>query len=362
LIGREEAGTADQAATRFVFGASVATLLASLAACNVPQVAEKLHIAENQCETPTVQPVVRVADSVQPITLQNGWTLIWSDEFGGNSLDRSRWAPEESCWGGGNDEQQCYTDREANLEVSDGFLRITSRRETWTACSLPEELRREDSEIQTRQFTSGKIRTRGIAEWKYGRFSARMKLPAGQGTWPAFWMMPAEDFYGAWPLSGEIDILEAVNLSARCEECGPVGLENRVQGALHFGAPWPDNRFLAQKTMLPDQRRPDQGFHEYTVEWGEGRIDWYVDGLHYFRLTSSDWHTASPKAAGNKFAPFDRPMYLILNLAVGGRLSTENNEGGIDLDAQPAELLVDWVRVYRCEPDQARSLACLSTE
>jgi beta-glucanase (GH16 family) len=293
---------------------------------------------------------------------ERGWSMVWSDEFTGDRLDRSKWSPEVSCWGGGNEELQCYTDRESNIQVGNGVLRLVARPETWTGPDLPQERRANSDELRTQDFTSGKIRTRGLADWRYGRFSARMRLPDGQGAWPAFWMMPSEDYYGGWPLSGEIDILEAVNLGAACSDCGLQGQENRVQGALHFGSQWPDNVFLVQKTNLPDRSRPHDDYHVYSVEWGEGQIDWYVDGVRYFTLTADDWHSASPLAAGNEVAPFDRSMYLILNLAVGGRLSVQNNAGGVDPQAFPAELLVDWVRVYRCDGDPERGRRCMSNE
>lgn len=302
------------------------------------------------------------ADHTNSLPAQGGWSLVWADEFDGDRLDRSKWQPEVSCWGGGNEERQCYTDRETNIQLANGVLRIVALSETWTGPNLPTEQRANNNELRTQDFTSGKVRTRGLADWRYGRFSARMRLPSGQGNWPAFWMMPSENYYGAWPLSGEIDILEAINLGAPCRDCGSDRWENRVQGAFHFGAPWPGNQFRAQRTMLRDRARPDHGYHVYTVEWGEGRIVWYVDDQRYFSVTSDDWHTASPRAAGNEFAPFDRPMYLILNLAVGGRLPEGNNGGGVDSSAFPAELLVDWVRVYNCEADQERGLACMSSE
>lgn len=324
--------------------------LAMVAACSRSSASEEASSAvESSALAPAVNP-----------TPDSGWSLVWADEFDGDRLDRSRWSPEVSCWGGGNEELQCYTDRPNNIQVADGVLRLIARPETWTGPNLPPERRADADEVRTQAFTSGKIRTRGLAAWRYGRFSARMKLPGGQGTWPAFWMMPSEDHYGPWPLSGEIDIMEAVNLGAPCQACGGEGRESRVQGALHFGSPWPANKFLVQRTTLPGRVNPMDGYHTYTVEWGEGRIDWYVDGLQYFRLTSDDWYTDSPRAAGIATAPFDRPHYLILNLAVGGRLSVQNNARGVDHAAFPAELLVDWVRVYGCETDPDRVIGCMS--
>lgn len=332
--------------------------LASLfiAACVGPSPGQTTAVAETRAQAEAA------IASPDFLPAERGWSLIWADEFDGGGLDRSKWAPEVSCWGGGNEERQCYTDRDANIRVANGVLRIVAQQESWTGPNLPPEQRTDEAEVGTQAFTSGKIRTRGLADWRYGRFSARMRLPSGQGTWPAFWMMPSEDHYGDWPLSGEIDIMEAVNLGVRCRDCGSGRRENRIQGALHFGAQWPENTFRVQRTTLPDAARPEDGFHVYAVEWGAGRIDWYVDGRRFFSLTDDDWYTLAPGGADNALAPFDRPFYLILNLAVGGRLSEQNNEGGVDRGAFPAELLVDWVRVYGCEPDPGQGLGCMASE
>jgi beta-glucanase (GH16 family) len=289
-----------------------------------------------------------------------GWKLVWSDEFEGEALDPARWLPEESCWGGGNQEQQCYTGRAENVSVADGQLRLTAREETWTGPNLPDETSSEAPDTRTQPYTSGKVRTRNLANWKYGRFSARIKLPKGQGTWSAFWMMPEDDHYGAWPLSGEIDIMESVNLGAACTDCGELLHETRTQGALHFGGRWPDNKFLHQTTQMPAGASPADGFHVYTAEWGEGIIRWYFDDKLFFELEEGDWYTAAKSAEGRSGAPFDQPFYLMLNLAVGGKLSAEKNEKGIDPTAFPAHMLVDWVRVYQCEPDPDQGLACIN--
>lgn len=291
---------------------------------------------------------------------QGGWELVWSDDFDGTGLDRSRWTPEESCWGGGNYELQCYADRPENIKVADGHLTITARRGAWTGPMFPPERTGETPSTATQPYTSGKIRTLGLHDWTYGRFSARMKLPKGQGTWPAFWMMPSEDYYGSWPLSGEIDIMEAVNLGAVCGDCGDGGREIRTQGALHYGGVWPANTFTHERVALPDESSPADSFNEYTVEWGKGVIRWFVNDEPFFEMTEQDWYTRSDAAAGRPEAPFDRPFYLILNLAVGGRLPVGQNETGVDETAFPASMQVDWVRVYQCKDDVETGLACMT--
>jgi len=286
------------------------------------------------------------------------WQLVWSDEFDGDALDRSKWVPEESCWGGGNNERQCYTDRPENISVSDGILRLKARAETFTGPLLPVGMAGAPGGERRQSYTSGKLRTLGLAGWTYGRFSARMKLPDGQGTWPAFWMMPVEDAYGTWPLSGEIDIMEAINLETPCTEC-PGGVERRTSGALHFGDQIPDNTYLYLNTSGEDDVGPSNAWRVYSVEWAEGVIQWFVDGEIFMRIESDDWFTAAPGAAVRPHAPFDQAFYLNVNLAVGGNLSEQKNGGGFDPSSFPADLKVDWVRVEQCDAD-ATGRACLS--
>jgi beta-glucanase (GH16 family) len=288
-----------------------------------------------------------------------GWELVWADEFAGEELDRTKWTPEVSCWGGGNWERQCYTDRPENIAVEGGLLLLKAKKERFTGPARPPEIAENPNPRLTQRYTSGKVRTRGLHAWRYGRIEVRAKVPAGQGTWPAVWMMPADDLYGPWPRSGEIDILEAVNIGATCAECeGGVG-ENRTLSALHFGDVPPGNAHVDHRTALPDLARPSVDFHVYALEWGEGLIRFLVDGRVHFTATPEDWHTASPLAEGNPNAPFDRPFYLMANLAVGGGLSERNNDKGFSEASFPAQFAIDWVRVYRCAEDPDTGLACM---
>lgn len=287
-----------------------------------------------------------------------GWGLVWSDEFDGDALDPQKWAPEVSCWGGGNSERQCYTDREENVQVVNGLLRLVARAETFTGPSYPPEWNDPTPE-NTQDYTSGKIRTRDLADWTYGRFEIRAKMPQGQGMWPALWMLPAEDFYGTWPLSGEIDIMEAVNLGAFCNSCtGEVG-ENRTSAALHFGDAWPANQSVSQKVELPDGANPADDYHVWAVEWGEGRMHFFFNDVKFYSVYNFQWYTAAVDSATNPNAPFDRPFYLMANVAVGGNWPENVNSLGIAEDAVPNEMLVDWVRVYQCTDDIATGLACM---
>ncbi len=287
------------------------------------------------------------------------WELVWSDEFTGTQLDRKKWKPEKSCWGGGNEERQCYTGRKKNIRVADGMLHLMAREERFTGADRPPEISDTPNPNRTQPFTSGKVRTRGLASWRYGKIEFRAKIPKGQGTWPAVWMMPANDHYGAWPLSGEIDLMEAVNLGATCTECkGQVG-ENRTLSAIHFGDKPPKNTHIHQRVALPDNRLPSDDFHVWTFEWGAGLMRFYLDGRQYWEVKANQLYSGSPKAKGNPIAPFDKPFYIMANLAIGGKLSEDHNDKGIVKDSIPATFLIDWIRIYQCKNDRETGLSCM---
>lgn len=265
------------------------------------------------------------------------WKQVWAEEFDGDKLDQTRWTPAADCGGGGNDERQCYDASPDTVSVKDGVLRLTVvKRKTrglanpWAGPTGP---------MKTGDYASGKIVTQGKASWRYGRIEARARVPGGQGVWPAIWMMPELSTYGGWPRSGEIDILETVNLGAPCDTCEG-GRENRVFGTIHFAADAAGaHRQAGGNTTMPAS--PD-GFHVYAVEWTPEAIAWFVDGREYARVTQRDWKREDAEAGP---APFDRPFHLILNLAFGGRWPESVNAKGVDEAALPATMEVDWVRV-----------------
>ena len=293
-----------------------------------------------------------------------GWILVWSDDFDGDTLDRTKWAPEVSCWGGGNAERQCYVDRLENVRVEDGYLRLKAAPGEHSGPSVHMEHSDYPGDTVTQPYTSGKVRTRDLAFWTYGRIEGRMKLPTGQGAWPAFWMMPQYSVHGGWPLSGEIDIMEAVNLGAPCNECEGGTIENRSSGAIHFGKRSPDNRHVDKRRALtaqPGQAGPPrEQFHIYAMEWGEGRIDWFVDNERFYSVASDNWFTDSITKAEDPNAPFNEDFYVMLNFAVGGRWPEGANAGGIDAGTFPAEMIVDYVKVYQCAADPDRGRACMA--
>ena len=241
------------------------------------------------------------------------WKLVWSDEFEGKTLDYSKWEAEVNAFGGGNQELQMYTDRKENLRVEEGCLVIEARQD------------RPNIAGTIREYSSARIRSKHRGDWKYGKFEIRARLPGGKGVWPAIWMLPTDEVYGAWANSGEIDIMEVKGQEP-----------DTVHGTLHFGKQWPANKY-ATGTMKLKKGNFTDDFHLFAIEWEEGVIRWYVDGELY--QTQKEW-----ESGGGKFpAPFDQRFHLLLNLAIGG-----NFLGNPDASTPfPRKYLVDYVRVYQ---------------
>lgn len=213
------------------------------------------------------------------------WKLVWSDEFDKSEIDGSKWEFEVNGKGGGNNERQYYTDRPKNAKISNGRLVITAEKEDFTG---------PDGK---RNYTSSRLKTKGKGDWKYGRVEASIKIPKGDGLWPAFWMMPTEAVYGGWARSGEIDIMENVGKEP-----------DTIYGTLHYGGGWPKNQRTGDKVKVPGS---SSSFHLYAVEWEEGEIRWYVDNKLYQVQNKetkqpggwSGWFTESQKPFP---APFDQ--------------------------------------------------------
>jgi beta-glucanase (GH16 family) len=293
-------------------------------------------------------------DTTSTVTspVRAGWQLVWQDEFSGSSIDRTKWSLEQNCWGGGNDELQCYTTNPGNAFVADGLLHIVARRETHSGPASHEDSTDYLTQpAKTLPYTSARLRSKNKGDWRYGRFEIRAKLPRGQGTWPAIWMLPTDQVYGAWPLSGEIDIMEAVNLGTISDE--PSALadepERRVYGTLHYGRLAPNNAYSGHSYKLPDGKSPADDFYTYSIEWEAGEIRWYVDDVLYATQRSSGWFTDAkqimPDISPN--APFDQRFHLLLNLAVGGNWAGNVNAKGVNEAMFPQAMLVDYVRVYQ---------------
>ena len=269
------------------------------------------------------------------------WALVWSDEFTGTNLDTTKWSFEKNCYGGGNNELQCYTDRADNAFLADGNLHIVAKKETFAGQAKGDDdpAYNAADTSQSRDYTSARLRSKSKGDWTYGRMEIRAKLPQGQGMWPAIWMLPTDAIYGGWPSSGEIDIMEAVN-------SGGIQYGNKVHGTLHYGTPWTyEGISYTPATNVWDE------FHTYAIEWEAGTIRWYVDDIHYMTQTAKAWFT-NGSVVDN--APFDQKFHLLLNLAVGGKWP-----GSPDLNTLfPQEMTVDYVRVYNCNVDTVTGLGC----
>ncbi|OPJ56109.1 family 16 glycosylhydrolase [Clostridium oryzae] len=255
------------------------------------------------------------------VNKNNEWKLIWNDEFDEDKLDLKKWDYDigNGSNGWGNNELEYYTKR--NVSVADGVLTIAAKNE----------------QAGTQTYTSGRIRTKNVKgdvlfSTTYGKIEARIKMPAGSGLWPAFWMLPVENTYGTWPLSGEIDIMEARGR-----------LLEQIQGAIHYGNINTNNTQSFKVYNFPSGRDITD-YHTYSIEWNSNRIDWYVDGRKYY--SENKWYTKSEdKAIDSSYpAPFNRPFYLLLNLAVGGNF---DNGAAPDNAKLPAKMQVDYVRVYQ---------------
>jgi beta-glucanase (GH16 family) len=248
-------------------------------------------------------------DESQTITTMN--EIVWADEF---TIDGT---PDSSKWnfdigtgqnGWGNNELQYYTDRLQNIEVKNGMLHIKAVKEAYLGSS----------------YTSAKITTKGVFEQKYGRYEAKIKLPWGQGLWPAFWLL-GDDSNGSviWPQIGEIDIMEYRGQQPTI-----------VHGSIH-GPGYSAGEAITKSYSLPNDRF-DTDFHIFGIEWGPNYINYYVDDVLYNQITPSSL------PAGAEWVFNDNNFYIILNLAVGGSFVGSPNTQTVF----PQEMIVDYVRVY----------------
>jgi beta-glucanase (GH16 family) len=289
-------------------------------------------------------------------TISKNWKLVWSDEFNGDKIDQEKWGFEVNCFGGGNDEKQCYTSNQENAFIEQGVLNIVvTKGESIGPKEHDDNLKYDVNDTRTQPYSSARLRTKYKGDWRYGRFEISAQLPEGQGTWPAIWMLPTDWEYGSWPVSGEIDIMEAVNIKTVTddENFEQGGLETRVHGTLHYGKKWPDNVYTGTSYRLENYLSPADDFHEYAIEWQEDEIRWYVDGVHYATQRKDTWFSQTTNAQGeivvnSGSAPFDKRFHLILNLAMGGNWPSTVNDKGIDESILSQSMKVDYVRVYQC--------------
>lgn len=243
--------------------------------------------------------------------VKSTYQLVWQDEFNYSGLpDSSKWKydTEGNDAGWGNNESQHYTESKLeNAQVENGILFITAQKE----------------HVGDKEYTSARIISK--ADWKYGKVEVKAKIPSARGTWSAVWMMPADWSFndGNWPDIGEIDIMEHVGHDL---------------GVIHASAHAKDYQWQTdtQKTATINVPDVSEKFHAYILEWTPDVIKAYVDDSLYYEYYN--------EGLGESKWPFDKPFNLILNVAVGG---TWGNTEGIDEDAFPQTMEIDYVRIYQ---------------
>jgi beta-glucanase (GH16 family) len=234
-------------------------------------------------------------------------TLIWNDEFNGKGLpDSLKWNYDVGGSGFGNEEAQFYTkNRLENARMEKGNLIIEAKKENW----------------ENNKYTSARLLTKGKFAFQYGTVEVRAKLPKGRGTWPAIWMM--SENMKKWPDDGELDIMEHVGYN---------------QGFIHASVHTKKYNHIqgTQKTDTLFVKDASEKFHVYKADWTPEKIDVYIDDQKFFTYVN--------KEKSNEAWPFDRPYFIILNLAVGGMWGGQK---GIDDSIFPQKYYIDYVRVYQ---------------
>ncbi|MCA8829062.1 carbohydrate-binding protein [Hymenobacter pini] len=221
---------------------------------------------------------------------------VWADEFNGSIS--SSWVFETGGGGWGNNEKQYY--QRANATVTSTELQITARKQS----------------VGGMPYTSARMKTQGLKEFKYGKVEARIKMPLGQGLWPAFWMLGANINTVSWPACGEIDVMEHINS------------ENKVYGTVH----WDSNGHAEYGGNIITS---PEAYHVYSIEWEPTYIRWFVDGTKYHEINITNGTGGTEE--------FQRPFFLLLNLAVAGNWPGQT----VDEGKLPATMSVDYVRVYQ---------------
>jgi len=224
------------------------------------------------------------------------YKLVWSDEFDEATIDTSIWNFEIDGNGGGNHEQEYYQPQNATIE--NGNLVITAKKET----------------VGSHNYTSSRMTTQGKKEFEYGKIEARIKIPVGQGFWPAFWLLGSNINSVGWPKCGETDIMEHINT------------DSLIYGTLH----WDNNGHVQSGDTIAST--PSE-YHVYSIEWNATSIKWFVDSVQYHEVNITN----------NSTEEFHQPFFILLNFAVGGDWPGQT----IADNLLPAKMFVDYVRVYQ---------------
>ena len=246
------------------------------------------------------------------------WSLVWSDEFNGPNgaaVDATKWTAEVGGSGWGNNELEYYTTRTANAYQSDGFLVIKAIKEHYTG-----------SDFVTREYTSARLITRNKFSPQYGRLEARIKIPYGQGIWPAFWMLGNDIGTVGWPQCGEIDIMENIGREPAI-----------VHGTIH-GPGYSGDHGIGSSFTLQNSQRFADAFHTFAIEWEPNVVRFYCDGILYKTLMPANL------PAGTTWV-YNHAFFILMNVAVGGGWPGNPDATTVF----PQTMLVDYVRVYQRE-------------
>jgi beta-glucanase (GH16 family) len=256
-------------------------------------------------------------------SVYGAWQLVWSDEFNqpdGSLPDSSKWTNDIGGGGYGNNELEYYTARTNNARIMNGQLVITALQESYNGSS----------------YTSARMKTQGKWSWAYGRVEASIKLPRGQGIWPAFWMLGTGIGSVGWPTCGEIDIMENIGKTNNNEQAKAYGTIHGPQG----GGDYNGGAGVGGSYTLPGGGALGDNFHVYAIEWTTNQIKWFVDSNQYF--------TATPASLpGGGTWVFTNAEFIILNVAVGGNWPGYPS----NYTVFPQQMLVDYVRVYAQVPN-----------
>ncbi len=256
---------------------------------------------------------IRNDDTTIPVTSEGylsassypGKTLVWSDEFDGESIDLSNWTYDLGASGWGNQELQNYTSNSENAHVANGNLMIVAIDEGT-------------------HYTSARMKSIDLQEFQYGRIDVRAVLPKGQGIWPAIWMLGANFPSAGWPACGEIDIMELIG-----------NAPSTVHGTVHYGPDWTQHNYTGGGTSIPSNQTFSDAFHVFSIDWDQNGITWFLDDQPFYSVDNS--------VTGSHPYPFDNPFFFIMNIAVGGEWP-----GYPDATTEfPQFMAVDYVRVFQ---------------
>ena len=271
-------------------------------------------------------------DSIKDKYLNEGYTLVWHDEFDGDTLNTEDWNVELHEPGWVNEELQRYTALEdGNIELGNGSLYLKPHYE---GAASGGDIRADVNDKKL-VITSGRITTQNKHDFKYGRFEARVKVPRGKGYLPAFWLMATDEpFYGQWPRCGEIDIMEVMGHET-----------DKSYHTIHYGYNAAEGHRENQGSLTLDGGDFADDYHVFRLDWEEKSLTWYVDDKKVF--STSDWFSGEDENKRLPYpAPFDQNFYIILNLAVGGSwVGYPDDEAFSHMNKD--SFAVDYVRVYQ---------------